>query len=173
MVSFNAAASTATPPRKIVSYDWDLGDGTFKSGVVVTHDYDLPGSYTVLLTVTDDAGRKGVVTQTLSVTDLSVPNAQFTFSPTNPVAGTCVVFNASSSTVPTGRTIVSYKWNFGDNTPDQTGQITSHAFAAAGTYTVVLTVTDNLGKQGIRSVTVSVGSGPGTPGCTSSSGDFR
>lgn len=169
-VSFNAVASTATPPRVIVNYSWDFGDGTFKEGMVVTHDYDLPGSYTVILTVTDDAGRKGVTTLTLTVNDLSSPNAQFTVSPTNPAVGTCVVFNASTSTVPAGRTIVSYKWNFGDNTGEQFGQVTSHAFTAPGTYTVVLTVTDNLGKQGVRSATVSVAAGAG-PGCSTSLGD--
>ena len=168
-VSFNAVASTATNPRKIVGYNWDMGDGTLKEGVIISHTYQLPGSYTVTLVVTDDAGRKGVVSQTLTVTDLNNPTASFTFSPTNPIVGTCVVFNASASTVPAGRTIVSYEWNFGDNTPEQSGEVTSHAFASAGTYTVVLTVTDNLGKKGIRSATLTVAaSGVPGPGCTAS-----
>jgi PKD repeat protein len=121
----------------------------------------------VTLIVTDDAGRTGVVSQTLVVTDLSTPNAQFSLSPTNPIQGTCVVFNASASTVPTGRTIVSYQWNFGDNTADQSGEVTSHAFDAAGTFTIVLTVTDNTGKKGLRSVTLTVASAsPAGPGCS-------
>lgn len=166
-VSFNAVASTATSPRKIVGYNWDMGDGTLKEGQIISHTYQLPGSYTVTLVVTDDAGRKGVVSQTVTVTDLNNPTASFTVSPTNPIVGTCVVFNGSASTAPAGRTIVSYHWNFGDNTPEQSGQVTSHAFTTAGTYTVVLTVTDNLGKKGIRSATLTVAaSGAPGPGCT-------
>jgi chitodextrinase len=107
-VLFNAAASTATNPRRIVGYNWDLGDGALKEGVLIQHTYQLPGSYTVTLIVTDDAGRTGVVSQTLVVTDLSTPNAQFSLSPTNPIQGTCVVFNASASTVPTGRRLTIY-----------------------------------------------------------------
>ena len=36
-----------------LSYQWDFGDGTSASGVVVTHSYGLPGTYTALLTVSD------------------------------------------------------------------------------------------------------------------------
>ena len=164
-VLFNAVASTATNPRKIVGYNWDMGDGALKEGVLVSHTYQLPGSYTVTLVVTDDAGRKGVVSQTVTVTDLSTPNAQFTVSPTNPIVDTCVVFNATASTVPAGRTIVSYQWNFGDNKPDQFGVITSHDFDTAGTFTIVLTVTDNLGTKGVKSATLTVGAAPPGLGC--------
>src|SRR5688572_23448621 len=163
-VSFNAAASTATNPRRIVGYNWDLGDGTLKEGVIISHTYQLPGSYTVTLVVTDDAGRKGVVSQTLTVNEGTNPTASFTVSPSGPVVGTCVVFNATASTAPAGRTIVSYQWNFGDNTPERSGEVTSHAFSAAGTYTVSLTVTDNTGRKGTRTATVQVAAGAG-PGC--------
>ena len=36
----------------------------------------------------------------------------------------------------------SWSWNFGDGTPAVTTQNTTHTFAAAGTYSVALTVTD-------------------------------
>ncbi len=173
-VSFNAASSTATNPRRIVGYNWDFGDGVLKEGVLVTHTYQLPGSYTVTLVVTDDAGRKGVVSQTVTITDQNNPTASFTVSPTNPIVGNCVVFNATASTAPTGRTIVSYGWNFGDNKPDQAGAITSHAFDSPGTFTIVLTVTDNLGLRGIRSATLTVNASGGPAiGCTASLEMFR
>jgi PKD repeat protein len=39
----------------IKSYVWDLGDGTIKTGVTVTHSYVSKGIYPVTLTVTDNA----------------------------------------------------------------------------------------------------------------------
>jgi PKD repeat protein len=67
-----------------------------------------------------------------------------------------VQFDASASADADG-SIGRYRWNFGDNSAT-TGSVatTSHEFQAAGTYTVTLTVTDNLGAVGstTRSVTV-------------------
>ena len=64
-VNFNAAPSTAQPGRRIVGYAWDFGDGTFGSGQTTSHTYSLPRSYRVVLTVTDDTGKKA--TSSLSV----------------------------------------------------------------------------------------------------------
>ncbi|MCW4002933.1 MAG: PKD domain-containing protein [Candidatus Bathyarchaeota archaeon] len=63
-------------------------------------------------------------------------------------------FDASASSDPDG-SIVSYAWNFGDS---QTGSgvTTSHTYSAAGTYNVVLTVTDNEGATGTVSHGVTV-----------------
>jgi PKD repeat protein len=58
-VNFNASGTRAAPGRTIKSYDWDFGDGTFGQGVTASHTYTLVRSYTVVLTVTDDLGRKG------------------------------------------------------------------------------------------------------------------
>ena len=66
--SFNATSSTATPGRTITSYEWDFGDGTRKSGVTTSHDFDDDGVYLVTLTVTDNFGLKGVFSSPLTVT---------------------------------------------------------------------------------------------------------
>ncbi|HQX82320.1 MAG TPA: PKD domain-containing protein [Vicinamibacterales bacterium] len=155
-VIFNAAASTAPPGRRITGYNWDLGDGTFVEGIAVQHKYTVTGTFTVVLQVTDDAGRTSVATQTLTVGDLSSPNAQFTMSPTAPGIGTTVVFNATASTVPAGRTIVSYEWDFGVPGGTGSGVTSTFQYASAGTFTVVLTVTDNTGRKGVRSATITV-----------------
>ena len=39
----------------IVSYVWDLGDGTIETGATITHTYTQQGIYLVTLTVTDNA----------------------------------------------------------------------------------------------------------------------
>lgn len=66
-VNFNAAASTAPAGRRISSYTWDFGDGTFGTGEITSHSYGLPRSYTVLLTVTDDTGKKATASTGVSV----------------------------------------------------------------------------------------------------------
>jgi PKD repeat protein len=66
-VNFNGAGSRAAPGRTIKSYDWDFGDGTFSSGATTSHSYSLPRSYVVVLTVTDDSGKKGTATGTVTV----------------------------------------------------------------------------------------------------------
>jgi PKD repeat protein len=42
----------------IASEAWDFGDGTTGSGREVDHTYSAPGTYTVVLTVTDKHGLK-------------------------------------------------------------------------------------------------------------------
>jgi len=44
------------PDGAIVSYQWDFGDGTTAVGKNPVHTYQVPGTYTVTLTVIDDSG---------------------------------------------------------------------------------------------------------------------
>jgi PKD repeat protein len=83
--------------------------------------------------------------------------ASFTFS----TSGLTATFT-DGSTDP-GGSIASRSWNFGDGTTS-TATNPSKTYAAAGTYTVTLTVTDNGGLTNTttRSVTVSSGGGGGT-----------
>jgi len=72
------------------------------------------------------------------------PQAQFSFSPITPKVGDEVVFDASESKDPDGQ-IVEYLWDFGDGSPAESGPAVIHIYAAAGSYTVKLTVTDDQG----------------------------
>jgi PKD repeat protein len=55
----------------VSKYEWDLGDGIFREmeGVTthVTHNYEVPGTYTVRMRVTDTGGIAGTGTLTVSV----------------------------------------------------------------------------------------------------------
>jgi PKD repeat protein len=72
------------------------------------------------------------------------PQADFVFSPTNPVPGEKVLFNAHSSVPARGRTIVSYDWDFGKGKTG-TGVTLSTEFEDVGSYMVTLTVIDDGG----------------------------
>lgn len=68
-VILNAAPSTVAHGRYLVGWDWDFGNGKQASGVTAHTSYDLPGSYTIVLTVTDNTGRKAVTSRTLTVSE--------------------------------------------------------------------------------------------------------
>ena len=70
-----------------------------------------------------------------------------TYSPGAPKVGQLVAFDASTSQAGAGHTIANYFWDFGDGRPnDEHGSDASHAYPAAGTYTMVLGVIDELGR---------------------------
>ncbi len=78
------------------------------------------------------------------------PTSSFTRTPPTGPPPLTVSVNATSSIDQDG-SIVSYAWNWGDGTPIGTGVIASHPYPSTGTYTIQLTVTDNLGATGTSS----------------------
>jgi PKD repeat protein len=72
-VTFNASDSY-DPDGVIVAYNWDFGDGSSEQGKIVTHYYTQEGSYKVTLTVIDNDGKTGSISQTVTVVKpLDVP----------------------------------------------------------------------------------------------------
>jgi hypothetical protein len=71
-VSYDGTASH-DPDGTIATYSWLFGDGSAGSGVMPTHTYSKPGTYTVQLSVTDNSGSVGVTTRSISV---SAPPSQ-------------------------------------------------------------------------------------------------
>jgi PKD repeat protein len=137
-VSFNGSASS-DPDGSISSYAWNFGDGATGTGATSSHTYAAAGTYTVQLTVTDNQSATGSVSHSVTVTPAvnQSPTASFSSSVSNLAAS----FDGSASSDPDG-SISSYAWNFGDGATG-TGVTPSHTYAASGTYTVQLTVTDN------------------------------
>lgn len=61
------ASTSSDPDGTIVSYVWDFGDSNSGTGVNPTHTYALAGTYTVQLTVTDDAGATDTESHSVTV----------------------------------------------------------------------------------------------------------
>lgn len=160
-IVFNASSSTAVSPRVIVKYEWQFGTDRTGSGMIVTKRYDTPGTYIVSLKVTDDAGNVGTASQPVSIGTTSPGGltAQFTVSPTDPVAGTEVVFNANTSTSSTS--ITKYEWDFGDSLQAPKPRVTTNprttwTFANPGAYVVTLRIVDSQGRSATTTKEVSV-----------------
>ena len=159
-VFFDATASSAPAGARITAFTFNFGDGTGlgpTASPTTTHTFTATGTYVVRLTVTDSAGRSGTTTVNVPVIAVS-PIAVLTASPQDPRAGTTVFFDAGGSSAPSGATITSYAFNFGDGTGagPSASPSTTHVFAAASTYVVRLTVTDSLGRSGTTTTTVTV-----------------
>ena len=70
------ASSSHDPDGQIDSYKWNLGDGSVGSGKIVTHSYYSAGSYTVMLSVTDNEGTTATVSKQITVEEVEEPDIQ-------------------------------------------------------------------------------------------------
>lgn len=100
--------------------------------------------------IIDDSGTATKATLIQFLTDAGAPESVFDFT-ANDLE---LTFDSSASTDDVG--IVSYAWDFGDgNTSTDTNPV--HLFAAAGNYTVSLTVTDGDGLSDTSTQDIFVG----------------
>jgi chitodextrinase len=150
-LAFDASGSSS--PAGLVSHVWDFGDGIGGSGVAVQHVYAVAGTYVVRLTVTDTKGQTAWSTQRVTVA--IGPTALFTWTPPTPTRGLPVTFDGSLSWAMPPSSILSYAWDFGDGRSGS-GVTAFHAYAAAGSYSVKLTVTDSMGLVGRQTLTITV-----------------
>ena len=130
------------------AYDWDFGDGNTSTLQDPSHTYSSIGTYTVTLTVTDSCGNSDISTQTVTI-DCDPLNAAFTSAQ----GATNLDYDFTDAS--TGD-VESLGWDFGDGNTDNV-QNPSNSYAAAGTYTVTLTVTDSCGNTDVFTETINAG----------------
>jgi hypothetical protein len=163
VVSYNARDSRAPAGNRIVDYRWDFGDGAQGAGVEVTHAYDRPGAFLVSLTVTDDMGWSHSaalqvrIEEPLQPLESAQPPVAVIIAPPEALVGQAVAFDAGYST--SESSITSHVWSFGDGATADAVQV-EHAYNAAGTYNVTLTIVNQAGLQSTATRQIQVHAAP-------------
>ncbi len=152
-LGFDGSASSDADGT-IVSYDWDFGDGSTGTGVKPMHTYISGGTFTIVLTVTDDAGTTGKAYSTATIGLGNLPPVANIKGPYTGTVGVALKFDGSVSNDPDG-SISSYSWDFGDSTTG-TGAKPSHIYTSAHVYNVTLTVTDDIGASNSATTTATI-----------------
>ncbi|CAN5637141.1 hypothetical protein BH11BAC2_BH11BAC2_11410 [soil metagenome] len=154
----------------ITGYYWNFGDSTSSNQQSPNHLFNGPGTYTITLIATSDAGC--VAADSQSTVIYVLPKAAF--GTTNVCLGSVTSF-IDSSTISFG-SINSWEWDFGDGSTSM-NQNPSHTFTTSGTYDVQLVVrsvngcTDTL-KQSVNVYPVPVANYTGNSVCLNSITDF-
>ncbi len=128
---------TSTSSANAQTFNWQFPGGTPGSSTLPnpTVVYNTAGTYSATLTASNAAG-----SNTSTQTSLVVVNPGPTAAFSSTVAGTIASFTNTSTNSTT------YSWNFGDNTTATTAA-PSHTYTVDGSYTVVLTATNNCGTS--------------------------
>jgi hypothetical protein len=155
--------SSVTDPGALdtFTYAWVVKkDGTsYATSTAATLSFtpDDNGAYEVSLSVTDDDGGVGTVSQTISVLNVA-PAPTILDAPASPVEGTAISLT-SSATDPGADTFSGYAWSVKKNgSAYASGSGASFSFTPDdnGAYEVSLSVTDEDGGVGTTSQTITV-----------------
>ena len=153
-----AAVSTSgsyDPDGTIASTVINFGDGSAAvSAASANHIYNVPGTYTITATVTDNAGLSSTTTSMLVLTADKPPTAAISVSASTAYGPATITASTAGSSDPDG-TVAGSSINFGDGT-SATGPAATHTYPNAGTYTLTSTVTDNQGLSSTATTTVTV-----------------
>lgn len=124
----------------IVEWRWSFGDGVVASGANVTHAYTTIGSFTVTLSVRDEAGNEAHAARIVRVLN-APPQAQATYEPRPPVAGSPVTFSAVAQDPDGPQEAITFEWRFSDGMA-ASGATVERTYAAAGNQSVSLRAKD-------------------------------
>lgn len=139
------------------SWNWDFGDGNSSTQQNPAHSYTATGTYTVTLNMNDQCGNH-TFTQTITAVNNLYPTAYINFYPYKVCPGEPIGFNPSYGGYS------AYFWDFGDGNTSTQATNLSHSYAATGTYTVMLVVTNGCGNTDTAYATDTVANGLGFPG---------
>ncbi|HYU90690.1 MAG TPA: PKD domain-containing protein [Gemmatimonadales bacterium] len=158
-----SGSGSSDPDGDALTYAWSFGDGGTGSGATPSHTYADNGMFVVTLTVTDSHGAaSSPVTTTASISNVA-PTVTAGANQTA-TAGSPFTLSASFSDAGVNDRPWAYSIDWGDGTLPSAGSTTSqtspvaatHTYAAAGTSTVAVTVTDKDGAAGSGTLSVTV-----------------
>ncbi|MBI1319078.1 MAG: PKD domain-containing protein [Candidatus Hydrogenedens sp.] len=151
-VEFEDTSATLAPLRislneiiPILSWNWDFGDETGSESQDPSHVYNVAGTYSVSLTVTNMFGSDTVTKSDLIKVQVptTAPDSSFTFAV---VDGDEFTVKFTDTSTPGSRPITAWQWDFGDG-GGSTDSSPTHTFAAEGSYAVNLQVTTVVGTD--------------------------
>ncbi len=134
----------------VVGHRWEFGDGTKADGSKVTHVFNEPGLYRVVLHATGskEAAQCGASEAAHAIRINAAPSAVISAGSSVEVGQTFELSAAGSSDADGG--IATYEWDFGDGEQAQ-GLETRHIWRDPGVYKVRLTVDDGQSLANSRS----------------------
>lgn len=137
-VTFDASGSNYYQ-GKIVSYEWDFGDGAAKvlGDAIISHEYNNVGEFTALVTAIASDGKRASKSININVRPVAL-QACYTANNIKGPAPLIVTFEPRCST----GTISEYRWDFGYDGRTSKQRKPTHTFEQPGTYEVSLTVVD-------------------------------
>ncbi|MBL4593596.1 MAG: PKD domain-containing protein [Flavobacteriales bacterium] len=158
VTTFNDLSNVLT--GNIIAWQWDFGDPSTIADTSIlqnpTYNYTVPGTYSVMLTVTSDSGCTNVINVNVDV--FSIPVANFT--PSTACAGANSLFNDISVLGSSG--VQFWNWDFDNNgTVDDMNQNPTYVFpGGVGNYPVSLNIIDSNGCFHDTTIVVSVSAQP-------------
>jgi PKD repeat protein len=150
-VKLDAGPSVDTD-SSMASYSWSVNNQTL-SGETTQITFDEPGSYPIILTVTDDKGDESAPVERIVTVEPpnQPPVPEFTITPQSGTVPLSVTVDASAST--DDGTIVSYTWSISTGKTDSNQQA-QFDFESGGIHKIQLTVTDDKGQSATLEKTV-------------------
>lgn len=120
---------------------WDFGDAQTSTEENPTHTYLSPGVYTVTLIASNDCNT--VLIESIITVGFELPTAAFEVSSTDNCAPATMFFTDQSTGIPS-----TWLWTFEGGTPaTSTEQNPSVEYTEAGTYSVILQVSNAAGSS--------------------------
>ncbi|MHB1764762.1 MAG: beta strand repeat-containing protein [Gammaproteobacteria bacterium] len=171
--SYSISVTQGTCPLNQIIWSWgDASSNTDLNAVQgvnsAPHIYQIPQgqttkNYNIQVSLSDTAGnivqKNDVITVNYTYPTISAVSPSTVYN--TPSQSTYSnIFNA---TISGGNNTVSFsniQWNFGDNSPNQTGLNIPHQYANTGTYNITITAMDNAGYYTVNSTQINVVSYP-------------
>lgn len=135
--------ATTISGSSVTNWYWEFGDGQTSNLQNPSHKYAAAGTYTVLFYIKTD---KGCYSDTVKKSVIINPLPTASFATSTPVCETKDVTFSNASAANAG-VLTKWNWDLGDGTvfTATNDNAFTHTYAAAGTYTAILSVESDKG----------------------------